>query len=170
MPHHTNRREFIGWSSTTLATAAALSPRRAAAQAMNVQIDFLEASTADEIDAAFNTVARQQFDALFVDLVPFFTSRRAQFADLASRHRVPVIYGHRQFAEVGGLMSYGPNLAEAWYQCGRYAGGLLGGSKVAEMPVMQLSKFELVINLRAAKSLGLALPDKLIALADEVVE
>jgi putative ABC transport system substrate-binding protein len=151
-------------------TAVARQQGRAAAQAMKVQVEFLQASTADEIDAVFEAVKRDKFDALFVDLVPFFTSRRAQFANLASRYGVPVIYGHRQFAEAGGLISYGPNLVEAWHQSGRYAGALLRGAKIAELPVIQLSKFELVINVRAAKALGITLPDKLIALADEVIE
>jgi putative ABC transport system substrate-binding protein len=151
-------------------TEIAIQQGQAAARAMDLQIQFLHANTASEIDAAFETVVRERLDALFIDLVPFFTGRRIQFANLALRHAVPVIYGQRQFVEAGGLVSYGPNLAEAWRQSGLYAGRVLKGAKLAELPVVQASKFELVINAKTAKLLGISVPDKLIALADEVIE
>ena len=142
----------------------------AAARAIGLQIQVLNASTIREINAAFAPFARERPDALFVGLDPFFNSRRIQLVNLASRYAVPAPYPLRDFAEVGGLMSYGANIADAWRQVGSYAGRILKGAKPADLPVVQSSKFELVINSQTATMLGLTVPDKLLARADEVIE
>jgi putative ABC transport system substrate-binding protein len=137
---------------------------------MGLQIQMLNASTSREIDAAFATFVRERPDAVFVGLDVFFISRRAQLVNLASRHAVPATYSSRQFAEIGGLMSYGTNIADAWRQIGVYTGRILKGAKPADLPVVQASKFELVINHQTARMLGLPVPPALIARADEVIE
>ena len=113
---------------------------------------------------------RERPDALFVDIDPFFTTRRVQLALLAAHHSIPAIYAGRQFIEAGGLMSYGSNLTDAWRQSGVYTGRILKGTKPADLPVVQASKFELVINVQTARMLGLTVSDKLLAAADEVIE
>lgn len=142
----------------------------AVAPAMGLQIQVLNARTNHEINAAFATLARAPSDALFVAGDPFFTSRRFQLVNLTSRHAVPATFGTREFAEAGGLMSYGSNIADAWRQVGAYAGRILAGAKPADLPVVQASKFELVINAETARMLGIAIPHSLLALADEVIE
>ena len=117
-----------------------------AARAMGLQIQVLNASTSREIDAAFATFVRERPDALFVGGDPFFNSRRVQLATLAARHAIPATYASREFAEAGGLMSYGTNIADAYRQVGVYAGRILKGAKPADLPVVQATKFELVIN------------------------
>src|SRR5262249_9206837 len=124
-----------------------------AARAMQLQIHVLNASTSREIDAAFEIVARERPDALFISSGPFFTSRRVQLAHLATRHAVPAIYGSRLYSEVGGLISYGASLMDALRQAGVYTGRILKGEKPADMPVVQASKFELVINAQTARML-----------------
>jgi ABC-type uncharacterized transport system substrate-binding protein len=141
-----------------------------AARAMGLQIEVLNASSSREIDAAFATFVREPPDALFVSPVSFFLSRRAQLVNLASRHAVPATYSSRQFAEIGGLMSYGTNIADAWRQIGVYAGRVLKGAKPADLPVVQSTKFELVINHETARMLGVTVPPTLLARADEVIE
>jgi ABC-type uncharacterized transport system substrate-binding protein len=141
-----------------------------AARAMGLQIQVLNASTSREIDAAFATVVRERADALFVSPEPFFATRRVQLANLASHHSIPATYSNRDYAEAGGLMSYGPNISDAFRQVGVYAGRILKGARPAELPVVQSSKFELVINAQTARMLGLTVPDKLLATADEVIE
>ena len=141
-----------------------------AARAMGLQILALKAGTSREIDAAFDTFVRERPDALFVDPDPFFVSRRVQLVHLASRHAVPATYGLREFVEAGGLMSYGPTVADALRQVGTYTGRILKGAKPADLPVVQSSKFELVINHSTARMLGLTVPPSLLALADEVIE
>jgi putative ABC transport system substrate-binding protein len=141
-----------------------------AARAIGLQIQVVNASTIREIDAAFATFVRERPDALFVGSDALFVSRRVQLANLASRHAVPATYSSREIAEVGGLMSYGANIQDAWRQAGVYTGQILKGAKPADLPVVQSSKFELVINASTARMLGLTVPDKLLALADEVIE
>jgi putative ABC transport system substrate-binding protein len=151
-------------------TETALSDAAAAARVMGLQIQVLNASTSREIDAAFATFVRERPDAVFVSLDVFFISRRAQLVNLASRHALPASYPLREFAEVGGLMSYGTNIADTFRHIGVSAGRILKGTKPADLPVVQSTKFELVINAWSARMLGLDVPAKLLALADEVIE
>ena len=141
-----------------------------AARTMGLQIQVLNASTSREINAAFASLVRERPDALFVGGEPFLNSRRVQLVHLASRHAVPATYALRDYAEVGGLMSYGPNIADAFRQVGIYTGRILKGAKPADLPVVQASKFELVINAETARMLGLEIPPTLLARADEVIE
>ena len=131
---------------------------------------IFEASSDAEIETAFGKIVQAQLKALLVGADPFFNSRRGLIVALAARHAIPAIYEFREFAESGGLISYGTNLVEAYHQQGIYAGRILKGSKPADLPVVQLSKFELVINLNAAKALGLTIPPGILAIADEVIE
>ena len=142
----------------------------AAARTTGLQVQVFNASTSGEIDAAFASFARERPDAVFVQLDVFLNSRRAQLVNLASRHALPATYANRDFAEMGGLMSYGANIADAFRQVGVYAGRILKGAKPAELPVVQASKFELVINNQTARMLGLTVPPTLLATADEVIE
>jgi len=142
----------------------------AAGRAMGLQIQVLNASTSREIEAAFETFVRERPDALFVGGDPFFNSRRVQLVHLATLHKLAATYSQRQYAEAGGLMSYGTNVADASRQVGNYTGRILKGAKPAELPVVQASKFELVINASTARMLGLTVPDKLLVAADEVIE
>jgi putative ABC transport system substrate-binding protein len=141
-----------------------------AARVLGVQVQFYDASTNSEIDAAYATLVRGRPDALFVSSDTFFTGRRVQLISLAARHALPAAYSVREFVEAGGLMSYGTSLAEAFRQVGVYCGRMLKGEKPADLPVVQASKFELVINLQTAKLLGLEVPPMLLARADEVIE
>jgi putative tryptophan/tyrosine transport system substrate-binding protein len=137
---------------------------------MGLQIQVLNASTSPEINASFATFVRERPDALFVSLDPFLNSRRAQLVNLASRHAVPASYSNRDFAEIGGLMSYGTNLIDAYRQAGVYTGRILKGAKPTDLPVVPASRFELVINDETARMLGLTIPPTLLATADEVIE
>ena len=141
-----------------------------AARAMGLQIQVLNASTSREINAAFATIARERPDALFLPIDAFFTSRRVQIAILAARHLVPITSGNREITEAGGLMSYGASLTDTFRQMGVYSELILKGAKPADLPVVQASKFELVINAETAKALGLEVPPTLLARADEVIE
>jgi putative ABC transport system substrate-binding protein len=143
---------------------------QAAGRAMGLQIQVLNASTSREIEVVFATFVRERPDALFVGSDAFFNSRRVQLAHLATLHKVPATYAQRQYAEAGGLMSYGTNVADAFRQVGNYTGRILKGTKPAELPVVQATKFELVINASTARMLGLTVPDKLLVAADEVIE
>jgi ABC-type uncharacterized transport system substrate-binding protein len=151
-------------------TEATLRGVEPAARAMGLQIQVLHASNSREISAAFATFVRERPDALFVSIGPLFTARRVQLATLAARHIVPMTSGNRQITETGGLMSYGANIADAFLQLGVYVGRILKGEKPADLPVVQSSKFELVINAETAQMLGLTIPPSLLALADEVIE
>jgi putative tryptophan/tyrosine transport system substrate-binding protein len=151
-------------------TETTLRDVEAAARAASLQIQIAKASTAREIDSAFAALARDRMDALFVPPDPFFISRRIQIVQLAARHVVPATYPVRDFAEAGGLMSYGTNTADAWRQTGVYTGRILKGAKPAELPVVQPTKFELVINAQTARMLDLAVPPSVLATADEVIE
>jgi putative ABC transport system substrate-binding protein len=141
-----------------------------AARAIGLQIQVLNASTSREIDAAFATFVRERPDALFVSTDALFMSRRVQLANLASRHAVPATYSTREITEVGGLMSYGSNIQDAWRQAGIYTGRILKGAKPVDLPVVQATKFELVINAQTARMLDLTVPPTLLATADEVIE
>jgi putative ABC transport system substrate-binding protein len=141
-----------------------------AAQAIGLQIQVLNASTIDEIDAAFAALAHDRPDALFVAPDVFFLSRQVQITTLAARHRIPASYSLRDFVVAGGLMSYGTNQLDRYRQYGIYTGKILNGAKPADLPVVQATKFELVINLKTAKALGLTVPETLLATADEVIQ
>jgi putative tryptophan/tyrosine transport system substrate-binding protein len=142
----------------------------AAARIIGLEIFVLNAATRGEIDSAFATLARDRIEALFVAPDVFFNIRRVQLATLAARHGIPVTYAVREFAEVGGLITYGASLSDSVRQVGVYTGRILKGEKPADLPVLQPSKFELVINLQTAKAIGLTVPDKLLVAADEVIE
>ena len=141
-----------------------------AASAVHLQVELLRASTDHEIAAAFETVVRQRLAALAVAADPFFDTRRDALVALAARHKVPTIYHFREFAEAGGLVSYGIDAPEVYRQVGLYVGRVLRGAKPGDLPVMQPTKFELVINLKAAKALGLTIPQTLLLGADKVIE
>jgi len=141
-----------------------------AAAAIGLQIQVLNASTSDEIDAAFTTLVSNRADALLVAPDSFFNSRRVQIAILAAHYSVPTIYAQRDYAEAGGLISYGTDVTDSVRQQGVYTGRILNGIKPADLPVIQSTKFELVINLRTAKTLGISVPDSVLARADEVIE
>ena len=152
-------------------TQSFVSDVQAAALSIGKQIDVLvEASTGRDIDTAFASLAQKPIDALLVAPSPLFNNRRVQLATLAAYHRVPAIYPLRDFAEAGGLMSYGTSITEANRLAGVYVGRVLKGAKPADLPVMQSTKFEFVINLNTAKAFGLSLPPGLLAIADEVIE
>jgi putative ABC transport system substrate-binding protein len=156
--------------ANTANTETTLRDVEPAARAVGLQVQVLNADTSHEIDAAFATIVRERPDALFSASSPYFTSRRIQLVQLAARHAIPATYPGRQYVEVGGLMSYGANVASAWRQLGVYAGRILKGEKPADLPVVQASKFELVINHHTARMLGLTVPPTLLATADEVIE
>ena len=141
-----------------------------AARAMGLQIHVLNASTSREINTAFATFVRERPDALFAGLDPFLNSRRVQLVNLASRYALPATFSNRDMAEIGGLMSYGTDLADAYRQVGVYTGRILKGANPADLPVVQSTKFELVINAETARMLGLTVPPSLLATADEVIE
>ena len=143
---------------------------QAAADALGQYLEVLTASTENELDATFTTMVQERIDALLVKPDLFFISQRERLAALASRHAVPAIYSLPAFVEVGGLMSYGTDLLHSYQQAGIYAGKILRGAKPADLPIQQSIKFKLVINVKAAKALGLTVPPSLLARADEVIE
>ena len=151
-------------------TETTLREMAAAARTSGLHVKVLNASTSREIEEAFASLLHERPDALFVGAEPYFYGRRVQLAVLAASHRIPAIYAQRDFVEAGGLMSYGTNIADAFRQIGVYAGRILKGTKPADLPVVQASKFELVINLPTARALGLEVPPMLLARADEVIE
>jgi len=156
----------------TNAAIAELTLREAqeAAPTIGLQIQILNASTIGEIDAAFATLARERPDALFVAGDAFFLERRVQFATLAARDRIPSTYAARELVAAGGLMSYGTDIADMFHQVGVYTGTILKGAKPADLPVLQTTKFEFVINRTTAKALGLTIPASVLSIADEVIE
>jgi putative ABC transport system substrate-binding protein len=141
-----------------------------AARAIGLQTQAFNAGTGSEINAAFAALISEKSDALLVAGDPFFSSRRVQLVHLATRYAIPAIYSQREFTDIGGLMSYGPNLSDAFRQVGAYVGRILKGAKPADLPVVQSTKFELVINAETARLLGLTVPPTLLATADEVIE
>jgi putative ABC transport system substrate-binding protein len=141
-----------------------------AAPTLGLKIQILNASTIGEIDAAFTTIARDHSDALLVAPDAFFVSRRVQFITLTARDRIPATYSLRDYVAIGGLMSYGTDLADAFRQVGVYTGKILKGAKPADLPVVQSTKFEFVINLQTARALGIEVPPGLLSIADEVIE
>ena len=143
---------------------------KAAASSIGLQIQLRSATTIGEIDAAFAALAREPPDALFVAPDAFFSGRRVQFATLTARDRIPAVYSNRRYAEVGGLMSYGTDQTEMFRQVGSYTGRIVKGAKPADLPVMQSTKFEFIINLQTARTLGIEVPSGLLSIADEVIE
>ena len=137
---------------------------------LGLKLSVLTAAVESDFDQVFAMLVQQQADALIVSADPLFASRQEQLVALAARHRVPTIYEWREFVEAGGLMSYGTVVREGLYRGGLYAGRILKGAKPADLPVEQLNKLELVINLKTAKALGVEIPAKVLALADEVIE
>ena len=169
VPGATRIAVLVNPASTTIAETVSRDIREAA-RAIGLQIKVLDASTIREIDAAFATLASERPDALFVANEGFFIDRRVQLAQLAARHAVPATHQDRLYPEVGGLMSYGASVRDSWRQVGVHTGRILKGAKPADLPVVQSSKFEFVINASTARMLGLAVPDKLLVAADEVIE
>jgi putative ABC transport system substrate-binding protein len=153
-----------------IVTRSTVTDLQAAVSAIGGQIEVLPAGTDGDIDAAFASLVRKQVGALLVSPGPLFGNQRVQLATLATRHAVPAMYFDRQFADVGGLISYGTSLADQYHQTGIYTGRVLKGERPADLPILRATKFELVINLKTAKALSLAVPDRLLALADEVIE
>jgi putative ABC transport system substrate-binding protein len=141
-----------------------------AARAGGIQVQVLRTANSQDIDAAFEEIDREHIDGVFVEQSPFFTSRRVQLAQLTAHYSIPASYPGREFAEVGGLISYGSDIADAYRQVGIYCGHILKGAKVAELPVVQSSKLELVINAQTARVLKLTVSPQLLARADEVIE
>ena len=156
--------------ASTLNTEITLREFEVAARAIGLRFQVLSASTSRELDAAFESLVRERPDMLFVGNDGFFITHRVQLCDLASRHAIPASYASREIAEVGGLMSYGTNIVDAFYQSGVYTGRILNGTKPADLPVTQSTKFELVINLKTVKALGLTVPSGVLAIVDEVIE
>jgi putative ABC transport system substrate-binding protein len=154
----------------TAFTDAVVKELQTSASEFGLPLEILRASTGREIDAAFANLVEKPGGALLVGPDAVFVSRRAQIVTLAARHALLTIYPTRDFAEIGGLMSYGPNLVDAYHQTGVYVGRVLKGEKPADLPVVQSTKFELVINLNTARALGLTVPASLLAIADEVIE
>ena len=159
-----NPASAVGLRETTLRDA------EAAARGIGLPIKILNASTGREIDAAFATLVHGRADVLLVGGDPFFNSRRVQLANLAAHRSIPMASGSREIAEAGGLMSYGASIVNAYHEVGIYAGRILKGAKPLDLPVLQSSKFELVINAQTARMLGLTVPPSLLAIADEVIE
>jgi putative ABC transport system substrate-binding protein len=156
--------------ASKVTTETTLQEVESSARAMALQIQVLHASNGREIGAAFAAFERERPDALFVSGGPLFTARRVQLATLAARHMIPMTSGNRQITEVGGLMSYGASITDTYRQVGIYVGRILKGEKPADLPVVQATKFELVINAETARALGLTVPPSLLAIADEVIE
>jgi putative ABC transport system substrate-binding protein len=156
--------------TNTTATENALRDLREAAPIIGLQIQVLKATTIAEIDAAFAMLARERPDALFVGPDGFFATRRVQFAILAARERIPAAYTQRGYVAAGGLMSYGSDQVEMIRQAGAHTGSILKGAKPADLPVLQSTKFEFVINVQTARALGIDIPPRVLALADEVIE
>jgi putative ABC transport system substrate-binding protein len=170
VPGATRFAVLVNSADSADSTEAQLKDVSAAARVMGLEIQVLNADSIAEIDAAFETMGRERPDALLTGATPFLNSRRVQLTQLATFHRLPAIYSGREYAEAGGLMSYGSDIVDAYRQVGVYAGRIIKGVKVADLPVVQASKFELVINAQTARMLSLTVPPSLLARADEVIE
>jgi ABC-type uncharacterized transport system substrate-binding protein len=164
------RRLGVLMNSTTPASEAEAAVAERAAQRLGWQVKVLTVDKGSDFDAAFQPLARERVDALVVTTDPIFESQRDRIVTLAAQHAVPTIYALREYAVAGGLMSYGASISDVYRQAGLYAGRILKGEKAADLPVVQASKFDLLINLKTAKTLGIAVPPALLALADEVIE
>ncbi len=151
-------------------TAGEVGDMQAAARTLGLKIDVLNASTEQEIDAVFTTIIQQKVDALILGTDPFLLGQRDQLVRLAARYTVPTFFVSREFVEAGGLMSYGPNIANGYRQAGTYTGRILSGAKPSELPVLQPTSFPLFINLKTAKTLGLTIPPDILSIADDVIE
>jgi putative ABC transport system substrate-binding protein len=156
--------------ANTTSAEATLREITETARTLGLQTQVLNASTSGEIEAAFSTLVSGRADALFVAPDGFFISRRVQFATLAARHGIPAAFATRDEVEAGGLMSYGVDTPYAWRQVGLYTGQILKGAKPADLPVVQSTKFEFVINLQTARALGIEIPNSLQLLADEIIQ
>lgn len=164
--------DTIGYlvNSTFSPVAQQVAAAEAAVRTLGVRLRVLRAANEREIDAAFETIGKENIRALSVAGSPYFDTRQRQIIDLASKYNVPAIYHFREYAVSGGLISYGIDIVDAYRQGGLYASQILNGAKPAEMPVLQPTKFDLVINLKTAKALGLAIPPGVLAIADDVIE
>lgn len=151
-------------------TSSSLQDLEMAARILRLEIHALHASNTGEIDVAFNTLLRERYDALLVSSSAFFNSRRVQLVNLTVRYGIPLVAGLREYAEIGGLISYGANVVDAYRQVGIYVGKILKGSKPADLPVVQSTRFELIVNVRTARMLNIEVPPSLLAQADEVIE
>lgn len=156
--------------NASAATAVSRQFIEGAAAQLGLRLRSFEASSRESLARTFEAMAADRPDALFVTPDPYFTVLRSEFVALADRHRIPVSYGNREYVVSGGLMSYGPDIAGSYRQVGEYVGRILKGDKAGDLPVVQPTRYELVLNLKAAATLGLTFPDKLLALADEVIE
>jgi putative ABC transport system substrate-binding protein len=165
-----NRVALLVDPSDRINADTAIRDVEAAANALGQRVQRVEASSSSEINDAFATFEKDRPDALFITGTPFFNSRRVQLVQWAAHYRIPTTYGSRAYPEIGGLMSYGTYVPETYRQAGLYTGRILRGTKPADLPVMQSSKFELVINAQTARMLGLTVPPTLLATADEVIE
>jgi putative tryptophan/tyrosine transport system substrate-binding protein len=163
-------RVAVLWNPTSPFLRSYWSVAQAAAPALGVVLQSLEVQDASQYETAFKAIGRDRADALVVLSDSFATFHRARIAELAAEHRLPVLYGHRQYVEAGGLMSYGPSLFDVYRRAAAYVDKILKGTRPADLPVEQPTKYELVINLKTAKALGLELPPTLLARADEVIE
>jgi ABC-type uncharacterized transport system substrate-binding protein len=163
-------RRFAVLASVSPFTNPLVRDVQSGASSIGAEVEIIYANVIGDIDAAFASILQKRLDALVVAPGPLFNNNRVQLAILAARNAIPAIYSSREFTEAGGLMSYGPNITEEFRQVGIYAGRVLKGEKPADMPVMRSTKFELVINLKTAKALGLEIPPTLLARADEVIE
>jgi putative ABC transport system substrate-binding protein len=170
LPAATRFGAMINPNLTTFTAEAATQELTAAGSALGIEIDIVRARDSREIEAAFDTLADKRVEALFVGPDTFFSNRRVQIVTLAARHGIPAIYPVREFVEAGGLMSYGTDLTEVYRQLAIYAGRILKGAKPADLPVVQSTKFELVINRPTARALRLDIPAALLARADQVIE
>jgi putative ABC transport system substrate-binding protein len=169
VPQATSIAVLVNPADATL-TETQLKDVSAAAREMGLQIQIFNADSSAQIDAAFEMMGRVRPDAVFVGVTPFLNGRRIQLTQLAAFHRLPATYAGSEYAEAGGLMSYGSDIVDAYRQVGAYAGRILTGVKVADLPVVQANKFELVVNVQTARMLGLTVPPSLLARADEVIE